>query len=250
MTDKLPPSKFGAGYTYGGPSPIPSQTSPPPPSSNHPASASNYHAAQPTAASYGSAALSDQAPITYGSFSSPGTPIGPVAHAPNATMAIAAGVLTFLTAVYLGWKAFGSIQGLRILSDFGIGFLDGDTKAYFIATAAISAVGALLSAAGAVMLLSRRLSGRNLVTLGCLCAIAIPLVEWVYAWHYAKKISDSLGLESDLGSIFSSWVGISALISALSMAVPLIAMILALSGSTRSWCEAPRYVTFQAPGPY
>lgn len=227
MNDKLPPSKFGAGYTYGGP-PNPSgggpstPSGPPLPTGSPPPAPATYQNRQ-TAGHYA---------LPPGVSISPTTP-GHTFPSPSSATAIAAAVLGLVIAVQCGWSAVSAFQTLSWIASFGLG----EHNAYIVGTGTVSAISAALLALGSILLLSRVLAGRLMVSLGCLGAIGIQIVGWIYSYTLVGRFSAVLDLGSNVSGLLSTASALGLLIAGLSLLLPCAALLLALSGSTRRWCE-------------
>lgn len=223
MTDNLPPSKFGAGYTYGGP---PSE--PPQPQVSQPAPAPrtnpvSYASARPPLNSNGSQIADGQRPVAY-TYPASATPPG------SATAAIG-GVFALLSTGVLGWVASYSIRTLMLASDREYwNYVDDKEKALIIGSVILLGAATVLSFVGAVMLFSRARAAKTCLTLGFVCAITQAIVSFVFV---AASVG---GRGATLEAIFRYWLGrdIVAVGSILAIILPLVAMILARSSARQS----------------
>lgn len=274
MSDRLPPSKFGAGYTRGGgpdprPSPPPTHTDPshradPPTDAAPTRSAADSPVTQPPVTGYPSTPTPSASPWTGGAAPAYGsTPFPPPAGArAGGAAALIAGVLALLLALARGFKTYGYFVVAQALSSLPSGYPnDGGPKALFIIATIVSAVGTVALLGGALMLFNRNLSGRNWITLGCVIAIADAVLMWLSVYVFVKSFtnffSSAAGMGRDsVGGIFSSVLSKEAplfmLSIALTVGLPLLTLILARSGSTRRWCTqhgGGYYPATPYPGP-
>ncbi|TDO15168.1 hypothetical protein EV580_3310 [Mycobacterium sp. BK086] len=246
MTDQLPPSKFGAGYTYGGSA----SASPPSPSPVNPATFPNPVPPPPT--QYGTTAASTP-DVAYGA---PVTQFLPAAARVSGGTAIAAGVLALVIGAYRAFATYAYFATVAMLGDAGSSYAAvRDMRNYATAAGVISAIGTLALVVGAIRLFNRGLGGRGLITMGCLIAIAdvvlmwISVMGWVESLFGSGSIFGEQGLNISTGDVLAeafSRQGPSIVIHLLvTIGIPLLTIVLAFSKSTRRWCEAGR-----APGPY
>ena len=175
------------------------------------------------------------------------------AAAPGGGAAIAAGVLALVIGIYRAWQTYLYFTVVSFFGTFNGEFSSytRGPQTYATITAIASLICTVALLVGAVMLFNRRLGGRNLITLGCLIAIADVIVTWIVVVQFMKGVSSytsslvgEYGAASSSDSIFSAVLSEQApsiaISIVLSAGLPLLTMILALSGSTRRWCEAPR----------
>ncbi|OKH81030.1 hypothetical protein EB75_18650 [Mycobacterium sp. ST-F2] len=266
MGTELPPSKFGAGYTYGGtaepePSSFAPATTPPgfyTPPAARPAPA-DY--APPTSSSPGPVATSQgfytpaaaQPPVS--GFPQPasspatGYPVGyPVKQqyaGPGGT-AITAAVLSFIGVVYNGTYAVigaASLAGLILMATSSpqpIG--DDGTIALTAALGVVSTIGPILLLIGGIKLLRHRLRGRQMIVAGCLLTIAVQLF-WTLGIYGFMRIGSgfigSLGTEeaSSASHTLNSYAAMTMLFNLLPAIGAVVTMAFALAPATRRWCE-------------
>lgn len=223
MTDNLPPSKFGAGYTYGGPPSEPprQQVSQPAPVSG--ANPVSYASVRSPLNSNGSQVPDGQRPVAYTYPASPA--------APGSATAVVGGVFALLSAGVLGWMASYSIRTLMLASDREYwNYVDNKEKALIIGSAILLSAATVLSFIGAVMLFSRARAAKTWLTLAFVCAITQAIVSFVFV---AASVS---GRGATLEAVFRYWLGrdIVAVGSLLAIILPLVAMILARSSARQN----------------
>ncbi|HRD14221.1 MAG TPA: hypothetical protein PLI79_20415 [Mycobacterium sp.] len=148
--------------------------------------------------------------------------------------------------IYRGWVTYVYFSTAEVLSQFsrGTGWSN-DSRNFAIAAGIVSAIGTLALIVGAIKLLNRGLGGRTLVALGCLIAIADVVITWALVWGWVTTSFGGLSIGSSWESMFSPQGPAIVLNLVLTVGVPLLTMVLALSGATRRWCEAA-----PAPGAY
>lgn len=259
MSNQLPPSKFGAGTTYGeaGQSHALPQTTPPSrpasvppsyPSAPDPYAPSAYQAS-PTpdphaTVSYPPAATSYTPP----QFAAPSYAAPVASGSPGSGTAIAAAIISLVGALWYGidvirtWEAFkGILTSLDALS--GLGMSGGDMAwGYATVGAAIAQLVLIpMLLIGGILLLTRSPAGRMMVILGSLLVIAantiwIIIAVRVYA-AYSSYVYGGSGKGELVGQIL------------LNMGVPTLlavgALFLAASTSTKLWCQdVARPVTY------
>jgi hypothetical protein len=239
VTDQLPPSKFGAGYTYGGPA----GASPPSRSPVNPAAFPNPIPPPPT--QYGTTAAPTR-PVASGA---PATQFLPAAARVSGGTAIAAGVLALVIGAYRAFSTYGYFATVAMLGDVASSYAAvRDMRNYATAAGVISAIGTLALVVGAIRLFNRGLSGRGLIALGCLIAIADVVIMWIAVMGWVDRLFGSGSIFGDQGGNISTtdvlaeafsrqgpFIVISLLIT---IGIPLLAIVLAYSKSTRRWCEA------------
>lgn len=220
MTDNLPPSKFGAGYTYGGP---PSE--PPQPQVSQPASAPRvnpvrYPSVQ-SANSNGSQTPDGRRPVAYT------YPVS--APASGSAAAAIGGVFALLSAGGLGWQASYSIRALVGATAY-FDYVDAKEKALIVGSAILLSAATVLSFVGALMLFSRARAAKTFLSLGLVCNITQAIVSFVYMAVAAS------GTGARIQDIFRDWLGsdVFAAVSILTIILPLVAMILARSSARQS----------------
>lgn len=233
----MPPSKFGAGYTYGGDAkpptpaygqppvlPVPQPVSPPPVSQPPVSGYGAPPAAMPIQPAYGAAATSyGTPPVVYGA------PAGP-----SGATAIIAGVLALLMGLFRAWQTYGSFVGLASFGRYTSGLPGmGRIQAYLTIEAFASAAATLALIVGAVLLFNRKSAGRGFVTVGALIVIADSLLTWaaIYGW-FDNTFSEFGGFSGGF-----EMHGFFVLMLLLNLGVPVLTMILALTGATRRWCQ-------------
>lgn len=244
----MPPSKFGAGYTYGG---GPVQPSTPAPSYSQPVAPPVPPPPTPTPSIH----YPTIAPVSAPEPTPPPAPVytAPViGHAPSASggAAIAAGVLALLLGAYQVWQTISSFLMLSLftvstssLGDFG----QLKTIATISAFASLAATLALIL--GGILLLCRKTAGRGFIVAGCLIVIIVNVLTtglYLQWWGNAfGDASDHLAI-SDLGSDAGALI----VAVAINAAVPLLTMVLALLKSTKRWCQAKSAAVGYAPVTY
>ena len=249
----MPPSKFGAGYTYGGNASTPAGQSPTPPT--YPPAAAYPTPTYPDPVAYtspdqsapsGSATNSYAAGVPAASYLVPAPSYAMVGAAPaSGATAITAGVLALLIGIYRGWQTYAYFSAASVLGRFSE--FAHDVLAFTIIAGVVSAVGTIALVVGAVKLFNRSFAGRKLVALGCLIQIADVLLSWVILLGWLNQFSAFGGYEGEsvASAVFSRHGAELVLPLALGVGIPLLTMILALSAATRRWCEAARL-----PNPY
>ena len=248
MTSQLPPSKFGAGTTYGqaGQSHALPQTSPPPqpvyPSAQDPYAASAYQA-PPTpdphsTVSYPTAATPQySAPQLSTSASYPGSV---TSGSPGSGTAIAAAILSLIGALWYGidvirtWDSFQYIlTSLDSLSSLGMRGADVVWGYAAVGAAVAQLVLIPLLLLGGILLLTRSSAGRTMAILGSLLVIVANVV-WIIAAVrvYTAYASYDLG-----GSSVGHLIGQSLLNMGLPTLLAVVVLFLAASTGTKQWCS-------------
>ncbi|WP_019973475.1 hypothetical protein [Mycobacterium sp. 141] len=238
MTDSLPPSKFGAGYTYGGDAGN-SQPAPPPPTSAYPQSAPPSYSQPPThpqPPAYASTPPPPpRAPVSsYGAAGAPQYGAAAAAYPGSASgvTAIIAAVLALLLGAFRAYASIDLVKGLVYLAKLSgsVGmYMDKSVYVWTIAYAVVSLLGTALLLIGAIVLLSRGRAGRTMIVLGTLLILAEAVFSWVAATIFLQA-AGMLGGVWNLGAV-------TALAVVVSVAVPLLTLILAWLPSTRNWCR-------------
>lgn len=243
MSSQLPPSKFGAGTTYGDTGQayaLPQSTPPPAPTpSSYPVTPDPYAGSSyPTSSPDPYVAQQFTAPTAYSSPVSLGT--APVAMGTGGGAALAAAILSVIGALWYGidivrnWSAIGYLfQSLDALSKFGS---SGSVAAW--AYGAIAAVVAefafvALLLLGAILLLARSSAGRVMVALGSLLVIAAN-VYWMLAALQAVGWLNSLTYGSGSTGEFVAKI---LLNTGLPAVLAVATLILAMTGSAKRWCQ-------------
>lgn len=229
MTANLPPSKFGAGYTFGE-DPLVSRIPPKPVRPLSPAPEPAYSAAVSTPAMpfvgvpVAPAISASAGPVATGHL--------PALPASGGT-AITAAVFALLMGLYSGFEAFGRFSLLALLS--GASSYQGASSfnTYLTAVAVASAASALALIIGAILLLTRKSAGRGLIAVGCLIVIVETVVSAAAVYGFIKSFADGLGLQGSWSGD-DVWYAVSV---GVGLAGPLLTLILVLLGSTRRWCQ-------------
>ena len=245
MSNQLPPSKFGAGTTYGqaGQSHALPQTPPPVPAPpSYPSVPDPYatvaHHAPTTpdpyaAMSYPPAAAPQFAPVSYAS---------PVASgSPGSGTAIAAAVISLIGALWYGidvirtWEGFKAVlTSLDSLSSLGLSAGDVAWGYATVGAAVAQLVLVPVSLIGGILLLTRSPAGRVMVILGSLLVLAANAV-WIIAAVRVYTAYSSLGYGSSTSG--GEFVGQVLLNMGLPTLLAVVALFLAASSSTKRWCR-------------
>lgn len=255
MSNQLPPSKFGAGTTYGEsgkahslPKTTPSPPPAPPPSPAYPSTSDPYaskanYAAPPAPDPYAAPSYAP-APDPYAQQYAPapaGYPAAARTTNPGAGTAITAAILGLAGAVWYvvdtvrtwdGIQAvFGSLDGLSQLG------LPAESLAWaYGSVAAIIAqfIVIVLLFVGAILLFNRSPGGRVSVVLGSILVIAANVYFAVYAFRI-----------TDWGKNFGGDLADDILLNtALPAVLALVVLVLASSASTKAWCGSTSSGTY------
>lgn len=239
MTDSLPPSKFGAGYSYGDdqassvPAPaydqsaygqppvgVPATPAYPPASTGYPAAAPGP--VYPATSSHGAAGYPQRA---------------------GGGTAITAGILALLIGASRGYAAFESFRGLAAVSAYsryGYGASDG-VKAFFAISGGVEALTALLLIIGGLMLFSGSAAGRRLVIVGGVIALLEQAAVLIY-------------LLISIGNLMWAFQGLYAVAvgsAAVGLLFVILMLIFASVGATKRWCQAKKdKLAYAAPVVY
>lgn len=266
MSSQLPPSKFGAGTTYGEPgqphalrqTPTSPPAPPPPPA---PAAPSPYPA---TPDPYGQTAAY-QAPLldpyssTYqmpGSVAPPQFPtansysnpvsagarsLALVTPSGSGGAAITAAILSLIGAAWYGWVIIDGLEAIKYmfstLSQLSAMGADGW---YYGSVAAVIArcVVVPLLLLGGVLLLTRSSMGRVMVIMGSLLTIAVNGYETILV---VKAVSNGTKLGDAFAATYLPQV-------ALPLVLAIVVLMLAMSSSAKRWCQ--RATGYAAPATY
>ncbi len=252
----MPPSKFGAGYTYGG---GPAQPSAPAPSYSQPAPPTPPSYSQPVAppAPPPLPPLPPTPSISYPTIApvtapEPTPAPAPVYTAPvigyqpssSGATAITAGVLALLLGAYQVWQTISAFAALSVFSAFGE--LIGDygrikTLATISAFASLAATLALIL--GGILLLCRKSAGRGFIAAGCLVVIIFTVLT-------VGLLLDWFGSTFSISQLDVPTATVLVMNVAVGAAVPILTMVLALLGSTKRWCQAKSGAVGYAPVTY
>lgn len=277
MGTELPPSKFGAGYTYGGaaessPPPFTPATTASPDPMPTPQSFYTPPAAQPAPIDYPQTAVSPDpivpppgiyapsaalpataSPSVVGGY--PATTYPPTAgpagfpakqqYAGSGGTAITAAVLSLVGVLYNAMYfviGVGAIAGLVMMADSSYGYMDKGIVAGTVAMSVASIVGPVLLLIGGIQLLRHRLSGRRLIVFGSVLTTAGPAVFTLAIFGLTKGAANMLGSmgTSESASWSHSWntYAISGLLmNGIPLLGALITIVLTLTAATRRWCE-------------
>lgn len=253
MTDNLPPSKFGAGYSYGNdqaPSvPAPPPAAPPAPAYGQPAPdpygqpASYGQVPSPVPPPITAPPIPDYPPAVSGyppAPAGPGVPAygagyPPVARAGGGT-AITAGILALLlgaSRAYASIDAFIGLAQISSYSSYGYGYgSNGGIQAFFGITGAVAALTALLLIVGGLMLFSRSTAGRALVIVGAI----IALIEQIVILGYIVNALGRFEYLFELG--FQGFYAVAVGSALAGMVIVILLLIFASVGSTKRWCQS------------
>lgn len=246
VTESLPPSKFGAGYSYGddlGASPqVPAQQVTPP--------ATAYPSAAPAypAPAYPAPAYPPPAPAYPSAAPAPGYPGAgyPMVPRPSGGTAIAAGILALLIGLSRGFSAFESFSTLDMMSGsiYGGYGASGDFKAYLTITGIAGAVTALMLIVGAIMLFARSSAGRGLVVFGGIIALIEQAGIVIYLMVQLGNV------EYFFKGLFAGLFGIATISAAIGLVIVILMIFLASSGSTKRWCQSKHAPAYGGPVGY
>lgn len=250
MAGELPPSKFGAGTTYGDSGrsyPPPQAASPPPPPPSYapapdPYATAGYATAPPPAPQY-------SAPPAYSYPAATGA--APVARvAGGGTAAIAAAILGLIGAIWYG------VDIVRSWDDIGYLFksLDGLSKLGVSGSVAFWAYGAIVAVIaefvfvvllilGGILLLARSSAGRVMVVLGSLLVIATN-IYWILAAFKAVDWLTSFAGSAEVTGSTGDFLGRILLNAGLPALLALVTLILAMSASAKRWCQRVASLTY------
>lgn len=247
MGAELPPSKFGAGVTYGGDAqPVPTPTTAPNPMTH----ASALPAPPPDPVGYAPTyPVQSPTPQIAGYASAPAYPAAyPMKqqYAGSGGTAITAAVLSFIGVLYNGFYAAlgaASLVGLAALtSSPGTSAIDGGTVAGAVVLDILMTLGPILLLIGGIQLLRHRIGGRRMIVTGCVLTIATQ-VAWALAlfglFELGSGIIGSTGTPD--GTAFSQSFHTVATTQLLITSAPalgaIVTIVLALTPATRRWCR-------------
>lgn len=254
MSNQLPPSKFGAGTTYGEsgqayalPQPSPAPAPPPYPAADP--YAANAHQAPPAPDTYPATPHSAPAPPQYSaapqysssvSYSNPmpGTVMPMVAPSGTggATAIIAAvvgmaGAIWYAVDAVRNWSAIqGLLTSLDSLPRMSMGGWD-TVLAYGMVAATVAQL--LLTPIlliGGLLLLTRNSAGRTMVVLGT----ALVLLANIFWAATAIRIHTMFGSYSEQSGEF---IGRLMLNIGLPLLLAIVVLVLASTSSTKQWCR-------------
>ncbi len=229
MMDSLPPSKFGAGYTYGGndaaaqtPSPAPPPYTPPAPT--YPQSTPPSYSQPPAYAPPPPTAT----PYQYGAMGG-----GQYAGSASGATAIIAGILALLLGAFRAYTSIDLVKGLIMLAKLSgpVGmYMDKSVYFWSIAYAVASILVTALLLLGGIVLLSRGRPGRTMIIFGTLLILGEAILTWAAATIFLQAAGMFGGGAWDLGATtfvaFMIFAG-----------VPAVTLVLALLPSTKKWCR-------------
>ncbi len=259
MAGELPPSKFGAGTTYGdsgrsypppqAASPPPPPPPPPPPSyapAPDPYATTGYATAPPPTSS---SAPQYSAPPAYSYPAATGA--APAARgAGGGTAAIAAAILGLIGAIWYGVDVVRSWDDIDYLfkSLDGLSNLGVSGSVAFWAYGAIAAVIAefafvVLLLLGGILLLARSSAGRVMVVLGSLLVIATN-IYWILAAFKAVDWLNSFAGSAEVTGSTGEFLGRVLLNAGLPALLGLVTLILAMTASAKRWCQRVTAVTY------
>lgn len=243
MAGKLPPSKFGAGTTYGDSGrsyPPPQAPPPPPPPSYAPAPdpyATTGYATAPPPASYPAPQYSPPPAYSYPAAT------GAARVAGGGGAAIAAAILGLIGAIWYGVDVVRSWDDIDYLfkSLDGLSKLGVSGSVAFWAYGAIAAVIAefafvVLLLLGGILLLARSSAGRVMVVLGSLLVIATN-IYWILAAFKAVDWLNSFAGSSEVTGSTGEFLGRVLLNAGLPALLALVTLILAMTASAKRWCQ-------------
>lgn len=244
MGSELPPSKFGAGYTYGGgvppaPVPVPVQPAPFQPTPTPDPSAYPQAYSAPTVAQPAGYATTPAYPAAY--------PI-PMKqqYAGSGGTAITASVLSFLSVLVNGmYAAIGvmALIGLATLAASSRSVGDHGTIGLTLALSTVMAIGPIVLLIGGIQLLMHKRSGRWKIVVGSLLTIAGPSAFLLVSFGVLQGLSS---LSGGMGTVegaaqskaFHQMATTFVLLNGAPIALALLTIILTLAPATRRWCEA------------
>lgn len=229
MTDPLPPSKFGAGYTYGG-NDRNSQVPPaaPAPPVPLPAAPATY---QQPAATYPQPAYATPQPVAPFPYGPPGASQYPGGSASGAT-AIMAAILALLGGALRAYYSVDLVKGLIYLAKLSgpVGlYVDKSAFIWSVVFAVASLVATAALLIGGIMLLSRKRAGRTLVAIGAFLVIGEAVLTRLAAAAFLQS-AGLTGAPLDLGAT-------TAVAVVISIGLPILTLAFALAPSTKRWCR-------------
>lgn len=256
MSSPLPPSKFGAGTTYGeaGRAHALPQTPPaPPPPPPRPPAPQSYPPPDPYGAAY-SAPQPVSPPVApsyamptadpYAAAQSSAYPVYPAAGPagrPGGGTAIAGAILSLVGALWYGvdtvrnWSSFEYVFQM-LGNSSALGMTDGWTYG-FIAAAIAQLVFVVLLLVGGILLLTRSSLGRGLAVAGSALVIAANGYLAFAGLQTVSNINaflDGAGMgamtRNDLIAEILLNTGLPALIA-------VVALVMLMAGSTKQWCR-------------
>lgn len=266
MSSQLPPSKFGAGTTYGEPgqphalrqtpTPPPSPSPPPAPAAPPPypvapdpyGQTAAYQAPVPDAYSSTYQMPDAVAPPQFATASSYSNPVS--AGAPPLAVgtpgdsggaAITAAILSLIGAAWYGWVVIDGWEAVKYMfSTLGQLSAMGADGWYYGSVAAVIArcIVVPLLLLGGILLLTRSSIGRVMVILGSVLTIAVNGYETILV---VRSVSNGAKLGDAFATTYLPQV-------ALPLVLAIVVLVLAMSGSANRWCQ--RATAYAAPTTY
>lgn len=253
MSNQLPPSKFGAGTTYGETgqahalpktAPPPPTTPPPPPVTPPPYSPApdqysmTGYGTPIDAAPYAATSQPPQTPYPYAPHATPSTndPVHTPAGGAGAAAPVTAAILCLIGAVWYGMDMLLNWDRVEFL--FLI--LDGSPTVWqygLVATVFMQCAFTILLLIGGILLLTRNSVGRVLALLGTVLVVVANIVWTVSTFDFANSM-DAMADRLATSSPVRDDLVVSVLLhTGLPTLLAVITFGLLLSGSTARWCR-------------
>jgi len=260
MGTELPPSKFGAGYTYGGGADAVPAPAPVPPAPTQPAFAPTptpdpfthaqaYSTAQPDPVGYAPVPPTTVAAPPTAYAATPAYPVGyPMKqqYAGSGGTAITASVLSFIGVLWNGTYAFMGVMaliGLTVAASSPHSYgNDGGMMGIAIALSIVMVLGPIILLIGGIQLLMHKRGGRWSIVIGSLLSAVGPAAFLLAMFGVFKALSTAAGTMgategASASRGFSQMADTFLLINGAPLLITALTIILALVPATRRWCE-------------
>jgi hypothetical protein len=260
MSDQLPPSRFVAGYTYGGEPPAPPHLQPTNPAPATWDSTAPAYASPPDPyghdPAYAAPPLDPGPQLPNSNLYAPHWPTVPTTqYAGSGGTAITAVVLALVGAIWHGLGAVSAVASLQVLfSWMSVAQSAGaDMSAsngiylWLIVISVVQAVIPLLLVIGAIQLIRHRSSGRGFIAFACV--LIIGLAAWEIFVFYSVTgwmggVYANLGAASSTAGEFHQIAQAGLLVAGLPALLAIVTMFFALARATKKWCERVTYAPY------
>ena len=254
MSDQLPPSRFGAGYTYGGegqaqPQPQPPRVEP----TTYPTAPAYDSVYDPHGYGAAYAQPSSPPPAPLSPYPNPYAPTPQTAPYPGVGTAnqgggtaITAALLSFVGAAWHGLAAISSVtvlagvvSSMSVLRSLGSA-LPSWVIPWLIGTTIAQILAPLLLLIGGIQLI-RRSGGRGTITVGCLLVLVLKAIDLLVLYSASVWISsftNYVGGQSSASDLAPALVQSGLVSVGLPALLAIITMILANAASTKRWCAS------------
>jgi hypothetical protein len=169
-----------------------------------------------------------------------GYPYAPPPPSPSVGTTIGAGVLAILTGLYQAFQAFVYAMIIAVASPIataGLGNSD-FIFTFLISLTVASAGAAVLLVVGAILLLMRKLWARWLIVIGSVLTLLASVIPTVMVQIWLGDVYSDIG--ADLHSIYAGMDSYLVVSTVLSIAIPLLIVVLSFLPPTTRYCTAKR----------